>query len=526
MKDKILIVGGGLAGLSAAAFLAKEGIPPLLLEKEEEVGGLVSSFERDGFSFDAGIRSLENQGILFPFLRNLGIDLKMIKTPVRIGFQNRFLPLDSEDPIGDYFHLLQDLFPQQSEDIRAIERDVKKICKYQGVTGEIDNPLLLEESELKTLKTLFRLLPWLVRQAWATKQLKKYQGTVSDFLKKRTDHQPLIDMIIQHFFTNTPAVFALSYFNMYQDYYYPEEGTGALPKALKDYILSKGGRILTKAQVVEVDPRAKRVQTQDMETYFYDQLIWAADQKTLYSSLRWEVRPEEKTELLELLELLENLEASKGTDSVLTLWLGTEVNQKALEKTVGPHGFYTPSLKGLSSLPSLKDLDFREEKAVKNWLNAYYERTTYEVSVPALRNPDLAPEGKSGLIISTLMDYSLVKSIQDQGHYEEFKEFSKEKILAVFGKLYPKLKDQVLFAQVGTPLTLERRTGAFQGAVSGWEFGPSMPSETSFQKMGQAIETPLPDIYQAGQWTFSPAGIPVSILTGKLAADELLKKRK
>ena len=44
-----------------------------------------------------------------------------------------------------------------------------------------------------------------------------------------------------------------------------------------------------------------------------------------------------------------------------------------------------------------------------------------------------------------------------------------------------------------------------------------------FRKIAETIETPFPHIHQAGQWTFSPAGLPVSILTGKLAADGVIK---
>ena len=46
-----------------------------------------------------------------------------------------------------------------------------------------------------------------------------------------------------------------------------------------------------------------------------------------------------------------------------------------------------------------------------------------------------------------------------------------------------------------------------------------MPAESRFKKISKAVLTPAPDIYQAGMWTFSPAGLPVAILTGKLAAD-------
>ena len=46
-----------------------------------------------------------------------------------------------------------------------------------------------------------------------------------------------------------------------------------------------------------------------------------------------------------------------------------------------------------------------------------------------------------------------------------------------------------------------------------------VPAESRFKKIKQSVLTPAPDIIQAGMWTFSPAGLPVAILTGKLAAD-------
>ena len=45
MKYDAIIVGGGIAGLTAAAFLSKSGHRVLLCEKEHQVGGLIGSFE-------------------------------------------------------------------------------------------------------------------------------------------------------------------------------------------------------------------------------------------------------------------------------------------------------------------------------------------------------------------------------------------------------------------------------------------------------------------------------------------------
>jgi len=50
MTSKIVIVGGGLAGLSAGHHLAEH--EPILFEKETAIGGLCRSFKQDGFTFD------------------------------------------------------------------------------------------------------------------------------------------------------------------------------------------------------------------------------------------------------------------------------------------------------------------------------------------------------------------------------------------------------------------------------------------------------------------------------------------
>ena len=53
MKD-IVIIGGGISGLSAAFFLKKKGRDVLLLEKSDHLGGVMWSFEKDGYLLESG----------------------------------------------------------------------------------------------------------------------------------------------------------------------------------------------------------------------------------------------------------------------------------------------------------------------------------------------------------------------------------------------------------------------------------------------------------------------------------------
>jgi phytoene dehydrogenase-like protein len=152
--------------------------------------------------------------------------------------------------------------------------------------------------------------------------------------------------------------------------------------------------------------------------------------------------------------------------------------------------------------------------------------TTYEISCPVMRDPSLAPPGKTGLIVSTLFDYQLTKRIEEQGWYEEFKTFCEISFINnLDASIYPGIQKSVLQRFSSTPITLAKISGNTDGAIVGWAFSNDpMPAETRIPRILNAIRTPIPGILQAGQWTYNPAGLPISILTGKLAADQVIKE--
>jgi len=226
----------------------------------------------------------------------------------------------------------------------------------------------------------------------------------------------------------------------------------------------------------------------------------------------------------------EAIAALKGGDSVLTLYVEADLNPAYFASLHSPHFFYTPEKIGLSTLAGrIQHADgsyLSDKAAVFDWARDYLRLTTYEISIPVLRDESLAPEGKTGLIISTLMDYELVKHIDEQGWYEEFKSLCKEQILqTLIQSVYPGLQGKVLDGFVSTPLTLARRTGNTDGAITGWSFeNPFIPAVSKMTQIAKSVQTPIPNVYQAGQWTYSPSGFPISILTGKMAADAVLKR--
>ena len=63
MKGKrVVVIGAGLGGLSAAAFLAKNGFQVDLFERHNTAGGYATRFVRNGYEFEASLHELSGIG--------------------------------------------------------------------------------------------------------------------------------------------------------------------------------------------------------------------------------------------------------------------------------------------------------------------------------------------------------------------------------------------------------------------------------------------------------------------------------
>ncbi|MDT8308281.1 MAG: hypothetical protein RQ866_02050, partial [Bacteroidales bacterium] len=175
----------------------------------------------------------------------------------------------------------------------------------------------------------------------------------------------------------------------------------------------------------------------------------------------------------------------------------------------------------------IKNFSDVDKEQVLLWLKKFIRLNTFEISIPCLKDATLAPPGKTGIIISLLAEYDLFKLIKEAGWLEEFVTELEDLILTVISAtIYPVLKDKVMARFSFSPLSIENRAGSAEGGITGFAFQKNMPVINKIQIANRAVHTPFPSIYQAGQWVYSPGGVPMSILTGKLAADSVLKNKR
>jgi phytoene dehydrogenase-like protein len=224
---------------------------------------------------------------------------------------------------------------------------------------------------------------------------------------------------------------------------------------------------------------------------------------------------------------------NRGGDSVFSLFAEVDEPLESFRKIANGHFFYTPSRLGLG-ITHKEELDYLisnfekvEKETILTWLDKFTKLNTYEISIPGLKDPELVPPGKTGIIISFLSEYDLFIKVQKSGWLDEFIAELETRVLSVISEsVYPMLKDKIIAHFSFSPLSIENRVGTSEGAITGWSFQKSMPVINKIQIADRSVLTPVPSIYQAGQWAYSPAGVPMSVLTGKLAADRLIKQMK
>ncbi len=529
-KKKIIIVGAGMSGLTAGAYILRGGHEILILEKTSECGGLVNSFRKDGFLFDTGPRAVGNAGILVPMLDDLGIDLPLVKGEVSTGILDRIVHYDSNAGVDDFIGSLQNLFPEALNEIKKIEKYIRTYTSTAATLNRVPNPFF--KDMLKDREFLIKeFLPWLPSFLWAALRTGMFSRSIEDVLGTISRNKSLNDMVSQHFFKGTPANFAFGYFENFRDYKYPAGGTAELPKALARKIIAGGGAVQYDTEITGINPVEKILTDQNGNSYSYDLLLWAGDLNSLYrlsncvncpAKVRNSVAGERQ-----------RYQSVASGESVLSVFLAVDEKPEFFKRISRGHFIYTPRLDGLGELhrKQLKQIKSEFQHISKqelfNWLKDFCRYNSYEISIPVLKDSSLAPENKTGLIISLLFDGELFEMAEKAGWYEEFKEKAVSNMIdSLDQSVYPGLKKKIIFQKSATPLTLMKMFKTGHGAITGWSLEEKAPVPDSLMKITGTAGTSIPNVYKAGQWCYSPSGVPIAILTGRIAAGEILKEAR
>ena len=130
MREPVIIVGGGLAGLACARSLEAKGVPYRLFEASDRIGGRVKTDRVDGFLLDRGFQ------VYFPaypnaskVLDHAALDLRPFKVGAKVWDGRHLRTLDAGRPFATLtqgalgpFDLLRLLLLTVQASIRSVER--------------------------------------------------------------------------------------------------------------------------------------------------------------------------------------------------------------------------------------------------------------------------------------------------------------------------------------------------------------------------------------------------------------------
>ena len=252
-SERIVIIGGGIAGLAAAALLAREGASVTLLEAHNEVGGRAGSWEKAGFRFDTGPSWYLMPEVFDHFFKLFGssaeqeLDLELLDPGYRVYFEKQAEAVDIAVDRAGNVALFESMQPGAGKSLEryldsAEEAYNLALAEFLYTNFE-KKSALLRSPVVKRMPKLFDLM--------AT-SLDKYVGRYfKDSRLKQILGFPAVFLATSPF--HAPALFHLmSHLDLTQGVLYPQGGFTVLIERIRMTAEANGVTILTGARVEEI----------------------------------------------------------------------------------------------------------------------------------------------------------------------------------------------------------------------------------------------------------------------------------
>jgi phytoene dehydrogenase-like protein len=491
---RVIVVGSGAGGLSAAAYLARRGFDVRVLEQAEHLGGLLAPFERDGYQFGPGVQYL---GMCRPgqmvhgVLEGIGIDAGELFVELDPeGFDRLQFPgFDISIPRGlDAFRdRLRARFPR--DDYGLVEVFVLARALYRwmqhGVEHRIgDVPFLELAALLRWSRASLGDLLWHFLED--PRSVAALAGTAGDYGLPPS---------------RASALGALSVLAHYGDgAFFPRGGSGALRDALVSAGAAYGASYRTNAAVQRIvvhDGRAAGVELQHGETLLADAIVSDVDPTITFGRLV----PEEQLPR-RMRRKVAATEPSLGA-FIVHLGMRRDVASRGLGRfnvwsypTLDVESVYEPLFRG--ELPPDLAL-FISSGSAKDVGYA------------------LAPAGCSTAEIVTFAPHGMFAAVEGFTEAQlrlhgEKKRHLEERVLATLDRRFPGLIGDVEVQESSTPAPLSRPPGAAGGGA----YGPAM-STTQWGPFRFGTRTPVQGLYLVGAGVLG-SGVAASMLSGRMAA--------
>jgi phytoene desaturase len=488
---KVVIIGSGISGLTAALYMLEDGHQVLVLEQYQTPGGVTAALRKDGYTWEQGQMLVEGFGpgeVVGTILSELGIfdQVETVRDDRSYSFPDFEIcrPDQYAGPAWRIEHLKQ-VFPAESRNLDRYSRFYGRIMKLRDLAFRAERSRGLSAILLK-LRLYAALLPLWSKRNWDSARMADhlfdddklkavFLALLADFVVRPSQFQGL----------GIPAINPEPAFERRLDleargvpqpsYRNIVGGCDALVSVMVREIEARGGRISCGAEVERIRIEQNRVTGVELAygTVESADLVIASGgaREVFFELVGKDSLPAEFVEKIDDIPLME---------SVFMVHLGVDFDPMQYLKNPVCYYYRTYDI----------------EKGVEEVQSGRYSEGDdgFLIYVPSINSPKMAPEGHHAVTVYTIAPDTLA-----DGSWKKGKEEYADKLLAHAGRIIPGLKKAAGPRIIVTPDDFKKRI-----RVNHHSFGGAAPV---MGRPGAPYRTPVDGLWFVGAQSRSGAGV-------------------
>ena len=491
---KIVIIGSGFAGLSAAAFMAKAGWEVTVLEKNSTTGGRASVLLADGFTFDMGPSWYWMPGVFERFFNCFGKKVSDYYELQRLDPSYRvYWPDDSMDVPADYNELkivFEKLEPGSGVMLDKFMQEAA--FKYEvGINKLVHKPgqSLLEFADWELVKGVLKLDVF---------------NSIKNHVRKHFKHPKLRELLefpvlfLGALPKDTPALYSLmNYADIKLGTWYPKGGMYKIVEAMTSLAKELGVKFYCNHEVIEIkvvngiakNVLAKNIDDQSsLQSFAADVVIGGADYHFIETKL-----------LLPQYQSYSDKYWNKRVMAPSSLLYYVGLNKK-ISNVLHHSLFFDVSF----------DVHGNEIYTDPKWPS----NPLFYVCAPSVTDDTVAPEGGENLFFLIPVASGL------EGDTEELRDQYFDQILSRYeNRIGQQIKDSIVFKKSFSVSDFKNMYNSFKGNAYGLA---NTLMQTAILKPGLRSKK-VSNLFYTGQLTVPGPGVPPSLISGEVVSREVVK---
>jgi len=487
LKKRVIIIGAGFAGLSAAAFMAKAGWQVTVLEKNDTAGGRARQLKSHGFTFDMGPSWYWMPDVFEHFFQQFGKNVNEYYSLSRLDPSYRVYWENDHTDIPADLNKLTILFDQFEPGAgkKLTQYLSEAFAKYKiGIQDLVYKPgqSISEYFDWNILKNIYRMDVF----TSIRKHIARYFS--NNRLRQLMEFPVLFLGALPQ---NTPALYSLmNYADIVGGTWYPSGGMFSIVQAMQQLAEEQGAQFVFGEDVQEIQidrERARKVITSH-HTYEADAVISGADYRFTECSL--------------LPEKFRSYPESYWNKKVLApscLMYYVGLNKKL--KNVLHHSLFF-------------DVPFDRHAEQIYSSPQWPDEPLFYLSVSSVTDPATAPEGCENLVLLI----PVASGLEDDN--EALRQQYLDKVILRLEKhTGQNIADSVVFKKSFSVSDFIKDYNAYKGNAYGLA---NVLRQTAILKPS-CVSKKVKNLFYTGQFTVPGPGVPPSLISGEVVSNQVLK---